>query len=93
MLFKRTFLICFGIFDGASKVYAQNDHFTDEELWYLKRETWIGAAIIFFLLLLAFYLKFKPKKAKKEKPGTNRTNQSPAVSSRTASEDFKDEST
>jgi heme/copper-type cytochrome/quinol oxidase subunit 2 len=93
LLIKKTFIICFGIFYCASKIFAQQDNFADEELWYLRKEAWIVAAIVFSLLLLAFYLKFKPKKAKKEKPGPHRTSQSPAVQSQSASEDFNNKST
>lgn len=82
-----------GIFAWAENAIAQQNTFKDEELWYLERQTWMVVALVGFLVLLAFYLKFKPKKAKKEKPGPHRTSQSPAVQSQSASEDFNNKST
>ena len=82
-----------GIFAWAENAIAQQNTFKDEELWYLERQTWMVVALVGFLVLLAFYLKFKPKKAKKEKPGPHRTSQSPAVQSQSASEEFNNKST
>ncbi|HMT95625.1 MAG TPA: hypothetical protein PKC62_02975 [Ferruginibacter sp.] len=82
-----------GIFAWAENAIAQQNTFKDEELWYLERQTWMVVALVGFLVLLAFYLKFKPKKVQEEKPESNRTSQSPPESNQTASEVFDNKST
>lgn len=92
-MFRKKIIICLGCFAVVNNIFAQSDSFTDEELWYLQKETWIVLALVSLLLLLALYLKFKPKRTRIEKPGSNRTSQSAAELDQTSGAELNEKST